>query len=135
MKLKDLNGSKGRGPDSVPPFVLKNCANILAPTLTTLFNKFMQVGIFPEIFKLGFIVPIHKSNNPSVAVNLQPVILLSSLSEVSKTLVLNQLVSATIRIFASEQHGFRAGRSTVSNLVRAESSNQYIVGIRERHSG
>ena len=42
--------------------VLKNCVQILAPQLAMFYNKFIELGIFPVILKIGQVTPpLHKS--------------------------------------------------------------------------
>ena len=39
------------GPDGIPSVILKECANGIAMPLSILFNKSLNSGIFPDIWK------------------------------------------------------------------------------------
>ena len=58
--LKGLDVNKGSGPDDIPLKVLRECADELAPSLTTLFNLSMSTCTLPEVWKYSNVVPIHK---------------------------------------------------------------------------
>ena len=49
--LKGLDVNKGSGPDDIPLKVLRECADALAPSLTTLFNLSMSTCTLPEEWK------------------------------------------------------------------------------------
>jgi len=49
--LKNLDASKGPGPDGIPPAFLKNLAEELTLPFHHLFNMSLKTGIFPEIWK------------------------------------------------------------------------------------
>jgi hypothetical protein len=59
-KLSSLNTSKACGPDYVPARLLKEFAFELefAKPLTSIFNKFLALGIVPEIWKDSYITPV-----------------------------------------------------------------------------
>ena len=46
--LKGLDVNKGSGPDDIPLKVLRECADELAPSPTTLFNLSMSTCTLPE---------------------------------------------------------------------------------------
>ena len=48
------------GPDSIPPILIKNCANALKTPLKVLFEKTLETGRIPDALKNGRIIPIHK---------------------------------------------------------------------------
>ncbi|KAG8337393.1 hypothetical protein J6590_024396 [Homalodisca vitripennis] len=58
-----LDENKGPGPDGIPPAILKYCGGILDPNIKVYINALMSLGIFPQILKLGYVVPIFKSGD------------------------------------------------------------------------
>lgn len=119
-KLASLDPHKGVGPDEIPPCVLRYCHAVLAPQLTVLFNRLLGQGIFPDRLKSSFIVPIHKSSDLGDVHNYRPIAIQSAIGKVFESLVLDQLSFSFKNFFSMEQHGFLAGRSTVTNLVLYE---------------
>ncbi|KAL1396645.1 hypothetical protein pipiens_010382, partial [Culex pipiens pipiens] len=59
--LSSVDPSKGPGPDGLPPVFVKSCANSLVVPVSVIFNKSLEHAIFPDIWKLASISPIHKS--------------------------------------------------------------------------
>ena len=47
--------------DETPTYVFKCIFDIVARILSSLFNKFISNGIFPDCLKISIVVPIHKS--------------------------------------------------------------------------
>lgn len=60
MKLKNLKVNKGAGPDHIPPALLKSCSSVLIEPLFILFNRSLQCGVFPHVWKRGIIVPVYE---------------------------------------------------------------------------
>ncbi len=59
--LKQLIPSKATGIDKIPDKVLKISADIIAPSLTAIFNLSLFTGIFVSEWKLARVQPIYKS--------------------------------------------------------------------------
>ena len=89
--LKGLDVNKGSGPDDIPLKVLRECADELAPSLTTLFNLSMSTCTLPEVWKYSNVVPIHKKGKKCKVDNYRPISLLNSVSKVMERLVFNHI--------------------------------------------
>ena len=63
LTLLNLDASKATGPDELPAKILKETAEVIAPSLTELFNKSLRLGCLPEDWKLANIVPVFKKDN------------------------------------------------------------------------
>lgn len=123
-KLSSLDPYKGPGPDEIPPSVLKYCSVLLAPHLTVIFNRLLQLGIFPDILKSSFVVPIHKSSDVANVRNYRPIAIQPALGKVFESLVLDQISFACKDIISPVQHGFIPGKSVTTNLLLFE---EYIL--------
>jgi len=69
QKITDLNvrsemlkikASKATEPDRISPKLSKDSVETIAESLTNIFNKFIEFGIFPDDFKAACISPIDK---------------------------------------------------------------------------
>lgn len=120
-KLLGLDTSKGAGPDGITPAALKHCCNELAPVLTKMFNVSLRNGIFPPVLKHSYVVPIFKSGDSSDIRNYRPIVIQSAVGKVFESLVLDSIQPCFKQILIDEQHGFTAGRSTVTNLLLFQS--------------
>ena len=50
--IKDFDSSKGVGPNSIPPKILKQISNLISIPLAAIFNKSFRTGIFPDLLKI-----------------------------------------------------------------------------------
>lgn len=116
-KLMELDPHKGPGPDFIPPSVLRFCSPVISPHLAIFFNYFFSKGIFPNCLKSGFIVPIYKSGDRNLAANYRPIVILTALSKVLESLVLDGLQFEFKHQISTRQHGFLSARSTTTNLT------------------
>ena len=72
-QLTSLNPAKACGPDGIGPRVLRELADILAGTLTTLFQSSLDKGVVPDDWKRANVCPIYKKGEKYQASNYRPV--------------------------------------------------------------
>ena len=56
--LSELDTNKASGPDEIPPFVLKHCADEFSSVLNVIFTKSLSSGILPSDWKKANICPV-----------------------------------------------------------------------------
>ena len=118
--LKSVPSSVSVGPDQIPNLFLKKCCHELAKPLCIIFRKIFETGQIPKIWKLAHIVPIYKNKGDrSDCSNYRPISLTSTISKVMERVVRSQLYQYLVRnnILSKEQHGFRTGFSTTTQLL------------------
>jgi hypothetical protein len=115
--LCNLSTVKATGPDGISARLLKECADVLAPSLAVLLNTSLTLGKIPFEWKQGNIVPIPKNNETRVVSNYRPIPLLSLVSKVLEYVVHNQLLPIVEPFLNNQQHGFRRGRSCITQLL------------------
>lgn len=116
-QLESLDVSKGAGPDGIPPYFIKNTADTICVPLKIIYQKCLESGFFPNIWKLANITPVYKSGNRQDVKNYRPISLLSTLSKVFERIVHHEVYNNVKNILIPEQHGFVKKRSTTSNLL------------------
>ena len=116
--MKSLDKNKSFGPDEIPPIVLSQCANSLAPTLCALINKSLELGQFPENWRSASICPIYKSGDKSDITHYRPISLLSVASKVAERCIFSRIYPLLHDQIYTLQHGFMKGRSTVTQLLQ-----------------
>ena len=108
--------------DPLPVPVLKLVANELAPFLTTLFNRSLAAGHFPDVFKEAYITPIIKkpSLDSADVRSYRPISNLSVISKLLERTVARQLVHylESSRLLPVLQSGFRSSHSTETAVLR-----------------
>lgn len=109
--------TKAVGPDSLSPRVLRECADILSPSLCGILNKSLSSGILPSGFKEANIIPIHKKEDKESVTNYRPVSLLSCASKVMERCVLNKIYPIRKNQIYYLRHGFIKGRSCTTQMV------------------
>lgn len=115
--ISHLDLNKGPGPDRIPPNFLFNCSHSLSPVLSTIFNNSLSSGVFPSAWKSSFIIPIHKKGDKTSVDNYRGIAILSSIPKLFEKIVTTKITPILDPLLNEEQHGFRKGRSTTTNLV------------------
>jgi hypothetical protein len=89
IKLVNQSPNKQCDLDPIPTFLLKQCIDILAPVITSIVNRSLHSGIFPDSFKLAIIRPLLKkpSLDKDQFNNYRPVSNLSFLSKLTERVV------------------------------------------------
>ena len=115
--LKSLDPNKATGPDEIPARILKETATTIAPSLCKLFNRSLGEGYIPSEWKLANVVPVYKKDETDHVENYRPISLLCNISKVLERCVLNRIHDRLDDQIADCEHGFRSGRSCVTNLL------------------
>ena len=118
-KLNKLKPSKSPGPDGLHPRLLKELAPSLSHPLSILFQSLLNEGVFPRDWLVAHVSPIYKKGAKTEAGNYRPVSLTSVLCKVMEGCVRDQVVEHMMEndLFSPHQHGFMAGRSSVTQLL------------------
>ena len=83
MKIcKNLNVNISKGPDELPPFLFHKLCISLSPSLTQIYQKILQIGDYPKIWKVATVSALHKKNDKCDVSNYRPVSLRSIPSKI-----------------------------------------------------
>jgi hypothetical protein len=117
--IDEISSTSAAGPDRYPALLLKNCKHTMAKPLHLIWRKSLDCGKIPQLMKMGNIIPIHKGSSKGVAANYRPVALTSHLIKVFEKVLRNRMIAfmEEHNLFNPGQHGFRLGRSCLSQLV------------------
>ena len=118
--LKQLVTSKATGVDKIPAKVLKLSADIIAPSLTTIFNQSLHTGIFVNEWKLACVKPIYKSEDRTKCENYRPISILPVVSKIFEKEIFQQLYSylSANSLISKFQSGFRPKHSSLTLLLQ-----------------
>ena len=118
-ELGKLRADKSPGVDELSPRLLMNVREEICYPLWRLFLLTLREGRVPEDWKTANVVPIFKAGSLSKAENYRPVSLTSQVCKMFEALVRDALVSylETNKLLRTSQHGFRKGRSCLTNLL------------------
>ena len=118
-KLRNLDTNKSCGPDEVHPYVLNKMSKEMSEPLAILFRKSLDEGLCPDEWKCANVTPIHKKGDRTEPSNYRPVSLTSQNCKVMESIIRDKIVEHLKRnnLLNDAQHGFREGRSCLTNLL------------------
>ena len=108
--LGKLKNGKVTGMHLIPNSILKAVQDIIAPSLTDLFNASMQTKFLPDDFKVGTVTPIFRNGETDGLGNYRLISFLRSIVRVFKKLLYKQLHDFLVenKILNAQQWGFRS---------------------------
>ena len=118
-KLSQINPNKAQGPDRVPAQILKELSEELALPLSILFNKSLETGELPADWKKAEVTAIFKKGTKSDPGNYRPVSLTCITCKLLEQFIRDRVVQHMNenKLYSECQHGFRAGRSCMTQLT------------------
>ena len=118
-RLEKLNVNKSCGPDNINPFVLQATADACSIPLKIIFSKSLDLGECPSDWRSANVTPIHKKGSRTDPCNYRPVSLTSQVCKVLESIVREHILKHlnSNNILSNSQHGFRQGRSCLTNLL------------------
>jgi hypothetical protein len=117
--INELSANSAAGPDRFPAILLKKCRLPLSVPLYMLWRQSMNNTDINHQQKSANIIPIHKGGSKAIPKNYRPIALTSHLTKIFEKVVRKALVQYLEKhnLLNMSQHGFRAGRSCVSQLL------------------
>ena len=120
--IRKLPNKRSHGHDNIDNILLKQIASSISDILCAIFNTSLTKGLFPDIFKIAEVVPLHKSNSKEQVENYRPISLLVTISKLLEKIVYSRIynfLDQTNQLFQS-QYGFRTNHGcdhAVSELL------------------
>jgi hypothetical protein len=117
--LNKLRADKSTGADGLSPRLLKEIKSEIIQPVLYIWKKSISEGSIPQDWKLANVCPIFKKGSRSEAGNYRPVSLTSQLCKLLETVIRDAIVThlERNRLISDTQHGFRRGRSCLSNVI------------------
>ena len=132
--LCNLQVNKASGPDSIPPYILKNCAEEISPVLKVIFTKSFTTGILPKDWLTANIYPVHKKGRCDDASNYRPISLTPICSKFLEHIIYHNIMNHlnNNNILIENQDGFRANHSCVTQLLTLTEDISYALDHRKQ---
>ena len=107
------------GPDKIPAVLLRECKEQLSPVLLQIWRRSLDTGEIPEALLKQTIVPIHKKESKAIPANYRPISLTSHLIKLFERVLREKIVEHLEKnhLLINNQHGFRLGRSCLTQLL------------------
>ena len=117
LLLKKIPDTASVAADGIPPFIIRNCANILAPLVYVLFTWIISTRLWPNIWKQAYVIPFLKSGSKIDVCNYRGNSILPRLFLVLEKILFNFIYNHVRDELSNAQHGFRCRRSTFTQLL------------------
>ena len=117
--IDEMPNSTSSGPDTWPVQILKKCKTQLAKPLTIMWSKSLESGEIPlELLKAN-VTPIYKKGDKCAPENYRPISLTSLIIKILERIIRKHIIKylESNRKLNNIQHGFRTGRSCLSQLL------------------
>ena len=115
MVLKSLKSTKAFGPDNIPAIIWKD--PIFHSLLLKLCDFCLLENQCPTSWPKSQIIPVPKKADLSLVTNYRGISLLPIDAKIYNKLILNRLLPFVDPLLRNNQNGFRAGRSTLSQIL------------------
>ena len=119
QRLEKLIVYKSCGSDNLHPFVLQATASATCVPLELIFSKSLEDGECPNDWRSANVTPIFKKGDRTDPSNYRPVSLTSQVCKILEAIVRAHILEhlKVNNILSDKQHGFREGRSCLTNLL------------------
>ncbi|KAK4832376.1 hypothetical protein QYF61_022231 [Mycteria americana] len=117
--LHHLDTHKSMGPDEIHLRVLKELADVLTKPLSIIYQQSWLTGEVPADWRLANVTPIFKKGWKEDPGNYRPVSLTSVPGKLMEQIILSAITRCVKdnQVIKPSQHGFRKGRSCLTNLI------------------
>lgn len=125
-----ISPTASAGPDGLPALLLRECIEELKYPLMLFWRTSLDVGYLPKSLKISRVIPIFKGGDRCAPENYRPISLTSHVSKIIERIIVEKIVNLldTLKLFNQNQHGFRRGRSCLSQLIEHQ---QQILSLLE----
>ena len=119
--IKSIDIKKATGLDDIPPKIIKLAVNVLKKTLTEIINIYINRNSFPNLMKIGRLIPIYKHPKKGSRLDktcFRPVSILTIFSKIFERFVLNSMLEYTNSILSDHISAYRKGYSCQHVLLK-----------------
>ena len=112
--IKSFKVSKSSDIYGIATKFVKIASPALETVLSSIFNKSISEGIFPEAMKVAKVIPIYKGNSRYIVSNYHPISLLPIFSKIFEKIMYTRIIEFITKnnILNSNQFGFQKNKST-----------------------
>jgi hypothetical protein len=117
--LLNLDINKSTGANNIEPKILKVNSPFIVSSLTSIFNRIIDSGIYPNILKNAKVSPIFKSGEKCLPTNNRPISVLPVISKLIQSHISRYMYQYLVKynLLHDAQSGFRSNHSCQTALV------------------
>ena len=94
--IKSLDTNKPNRWDNISIKIIKMCGESLALPLKVIFEAALNDGVFPDEWKKGNIVPVHKKDLKNMLINYRPITLLPIFANIFEKIIFTSMFESSI---------------------------------------
>ncbi|PFX25393.1 RNA-directed DNA polymerase from mobile element jockey [Stylophora pistillata] len=127
--LSKLCKSKATGLDMISLRLLRECADLIADPMSSIFDQSIRSGVFSQEWKCAKVIPLFKEEDHSDLNNYRPISSVPIAAKVFERIMYDQVYGYLTEnnLISSQQSGFRSLHSTVTALL--EPTNNWAFNI------
>ena len=117
--IRKLNSNKAHRCDYMSISILKICDTAIAERLKLIYEKCLDTGQYPRLWKKAIIVPSHKKNSHQTLTNYRTISLLPICGKNFEKIIFDEIYEhlTANKLLSDKQSGFRPGDSTINQLL------------------
>ena len=117
--IEEIKSTSACPSTEIPAKILKKFKSTLSYPLKLFWSKSFNSGCVPFLYKLQQVIPIHKKRSKTDEKNFRPISLTSHIIKIFERVLRDKLAEYFERnkLINLNQHGFRKGRSCLTQLV------------------
>ena len=117
--MKNMDRKKANGPDKISTYILKECAEEIAPILTNIFTTSLATGTTPSLWRTADIVSIFKKGSKMSPENYRSFSLTSVVCKILEHIIHRHIMNHCDQhnLLRSHRYGFRQKHSCKSQLI------------------
>ena len=85
--IKHLNPNKAHGHDNISIKMIQICGDSIIPPLKRIFESAIRSSHFPDAWKKGNIIPVHKKGSKNLVKNYRPISLLPIFGKILEKII------------------------------------------------
>jgi hypothetical protein len=134
-----INSKSSSGSDGIGLDLIQCTYNILSETILKLYNKCISLKYYPKQWKIAKVTILKKPNKESYknVKSFRPISVLNVLGKIFEKILYERLnwIANTNNWFGTNQHGYRAGKSTESamhdlaNIIETNFKNKQYTAV------
>ena len=112
--------NKGNSVLDIKPRMLARVSNVVVPIIVYLYNLGITNGLYPDLLKIGRVVPVFKAGETTRVSNYRPITILTTINKIFEILTYKRMESFLERhkILSDLQYGFMKGKSTTQAIFK-----------------
>ena len=89
--IRSLDSKKAHGCDEISIMMIKICDSLIVEPLCLIFEKCLETGVYPSIWKKANIIPVHKKENRQIKKKSRPISLLPIFGKIFEKLIFDSI--------------------------------------------